>query len=223
MENSQNNEPKKLFKKFSRYKSSKTIITEEEKKINYLNHIKEILEKDCKNRTKLENHTLSLFLIDNYKYFKNYYIDLEKIEKISSVLKLEKFLANEIILHKDEEQNKLFLVFSGSVGYYKIIDKKKSMKLKDFIIFLSEIKQSSDFYKYNRLIEKNSAYNFDYNQILSLNLDNKILKKEYDFYIEDEEQICIYNYGYFFGDQEILFCQCKYGVHYVHPLSPRCT
>ena len=204
MENSQNNEPKKLFKKFSRYKSSKTIITEEEKKINYLNHIKEILEKDCKNRTKLENHTLSLFLIDNYKYFKNYYIDLEKIEKISSVLKLEKFLANEIILHKDEEQNKLFLVFSGSVGYYKIIDKKKSMKLKDFIIFLSEIKQSSDFYKYNRLIEKNSAYNFDYNQILSLNLDNKILKKEYDFYIEEEEQICIYNYGYFFGENSLI-------------------
>ena len=201
MENNQNNEPKKLFKKFSRYKSSKT---EEEKKINYLNHIKEILEKDCKNRTKLENHTLSLFLIDNYKYFKNYYIDLEKIEKISSVLKLEKFLANEIILHKDEEQNKLFLVFSGSVGYYKIIDKKKSMKLKDFIIFLSEIKQSSDFYKYNRLIEKNSAYNFDYNQLLSLILDNKILKKEYDFYIEEEEQICIYNYGYFFGENSLI-------------------
>ena len=205
MEDDKNNEAsKKLFKKFTRFKSSKTILTEEEKKINHLNHIKLILEKDCKNRTKLENHTLSLFLMDNYKYFKNYYIDLEKIEKICSVIKLEKFGTNEIILHKDENQNKLFLIFSGSIGYFKIIDKKKSMKIKDFIIFLSEIKQSNDIYKYNRLIEKNSIYNLDYNQLLSLNQDNKILKKECDFYIEDEEQICTYNFGYFFGENSLI-------------------
>ena len=205
MEDDKNNEAsKKLFKKFTRFKSSKTILTEEEKKINHLNHIKLILEKDCKNRTKLENHTLSLFLMDNYKYFKNYYIDLDKIEKICSVIKLEKFGTDEIILHKDENQNKLFLIFSGSIGYFKIIDKKKSMKIKDFIIFLSEIKQSNDIYKYNRLIEKNSIYNLDYNQLLSLNQDNKILKKECDFYIEDEEQICTYNFGYFFGENSLI-------------------
>ena len=205
MEDDKNNEAsKKLFKKFTRFKSSKTILTEEEKKINHLNHIKLILEKDCKNRTKLENHTLSLFLMDNYKYFKNYYIDLDKIEKICSVIKLEKFGTDEIILHKDENQNKLFLIFSGSIGYFKIIDKKKSMKIKDFIIFLSEIKQSNDIYKYNRLIEKNSIYNLDYNQLLLLNQDNKLLKKEYDFYIEDEEQICTYNFGYFFGENSLI-------------------
>ena len=205
MEDDKNNEAsKKLFKKFTRFKSSKTILTEEEKKINHLNHIKSILEKDCKNRTKLENHTLSLFLMDNYKYFKNYYIDLEKIEKICSVIKLEKFGTDEIILHKDENQNKLFLIFSGSIGYFKIIDKKKSMKIKDFIIFLSEIKQSNDIYKYNRLIEKNSINNFDFNQLLSINQDNNILDKEYNFYIEDEEQICIYNFGYFFGEDSLI-------------------
>jgi hypothetical protein len=88
-----------------------------------------ILSKEKQKRTKQEITILCKFLSDNYEYFKKIKDlgELNKLEKLVSVLDFWVFKKNNVIIKYGDIGDKFYVLLKGSVGVYKPIYIKKTM------------------------------------------------------------------------------------------------
>ena len=179
----------------------KEILTEEEKKRKLTNLIKNILEKECKRRTGLENKSLGKYLYNNFDIFKIILCEEERIEKISSIILLEKYKENDTIFNYGEKTDKLFILLDGKLGIYQPYFLKKKLIIKDYVNYLLDMRKNNK-YTYERVLKKNTNINID--NILKLNLKNPIFQKELEFYIEKKRIIKEVEKGFYFGELSIL-------------------
>ena len=176
-------------------------LTELEKKRKLTNLIKNILEKECKRRTGLENKSLGKYLYNNFDIFKIILCEEERIEKISSIILLEKYKENYTIFNYGEKTDKLFILLDGKLAIYQPYFLKKKLTIKDYINYLLDMRKNNK-YIYERVLKKNTNINID--NILKLNLKNPIFQKELEFFIEKKRIIKEVEKGYYFGELSIL-------------------
>ena len=162
-----------------------------------------LLSKEKQKRTKQEIIILCKFLSDNYEYFKKIR-DLgepNKLEKLVSVLDLNEYKKNKVIIRYGELGDKFYVLLKGSVGVYKPIYIQKKMYVWDFYNLLLDIKNKDhDITKYNRIIEKNTSLGLDYEILINLPSEHRIMRQKLDFIIEEEELMGIFNSGFAFGE-----------------------
>ena len=135
--------PTKLAEHLSRYKT----ITKD--------MVLNILTKNSKSRTDVENRIIADYLSKNYEYFdKIKQTSHKRFLKLISVLSFETYLPNELIININFDEDKFFIVFEGNVFVYRQSFYEKEMKLGDFCNYLNYI-QKKDESQYMRLIIKN--------------------------------------------------------------------
>ena len=166
-----------------------------------------ILSKEKQKRTKQEITILCKFLSDNYEYFKKIKDlgELNKLEKLVSVLDFWVFKKNNVIIKYGDIGDKFYVLLKGSVGVYKPIYIKKTMSVWDFFNLLLDIKNKyNDISKYERIIKKNSFIGLDYDILINLSSEHELMKQEYNFIIEEEELMGIFNSGFAFGEIALI-------------------
>ena len=178
-----------------------------ERRFYNLDYVIAVLSKDRQKRTRTEINNISIFLGDNYEYFKKIR-DLgepNKLEKLVSVLDLNEYKKNKVIIRFGELGDKFYVLLKGSVGVYKPIYIQKKMYVWDFYNLLLDIKnKDNDITKYNRIIEKNNSLGLDYEILINLPSEHRIMREKLDFIIEDEELMGIFNSGFAFGEIALI-------------------
>ena len=194
-----------LFKKFN--KNTKTEEKIKPKKIHSDELIIELLSKERHLRTLTEIKIISKYLSEKFEYFKKIKESGEKykLEKIVSVLNLEKYSPNQYIIKYGQEGDKFYIILKGKIKVSKPIYVQKCITLKEYLDMMYEIKNNeNDFLKYNRINDKNSSLNLNIEKLLLLDLVNDTLKKKYNFYIEEEEDLGIFYEGFPFGEIALI-------------------
>ena len=98
----------KLVEHLSRYK----IITKD--------MVLKILAKNSKARTDVENRIIADYLSKNFEYFdKIKQTSHKRFLKLISVINIETYLPNELIININFDEDKFFIVFEGTVFVYK--------------------------------------------------------------------------------------------------------
>lgn len=107
-ENQEIKSPNKLAEHLSRYK----IITKD--------MVLKILAKNSKARTDVENRIIADYLSKNFEYFdKIKQTSHKRFLKLISVINIETYLPNELIININFDEDKFFIVFEGTVFVYK--------------------------------------------------------------------------------------------------------
>ena len=152
-----------------------------------LDSIIEILSKPKNLNKYFDFKVLSYYISENYKYFtklkKNN--EEEKIFLLSTVMNLEIFKEGETIIKYDTEYKKFYIILSGKVKFYKPYIIYKEMMVKDFIIYLNNLKE--DKLTLERIERKNCQI-YNIHNIQNNNYDYEKLPDCYNlkkFYIEE--------------------------------------
>ena len=184
--------PTKLAEHLSRYKT----ITKD--------MVLNILTKNSKSRTDVENRIIADYLSKNYEYFdKIKQTSHKRFLKLISVLSFETYLPNELIININFDEDKFFIVFEGNVFVYRQSFYEKEMKLGDFCNYLNYI-QKKDESQYMRLIIKNRHIGINFEEITDNPYYNKFKLKKFIFSIEELEEIGQYSNGYVFGEMNLI-------------------
>ena len=165
-----------------------------------LDSIIEILSKPKNLNKYFDYKVLSYYISENYKYFtklkKNN--EEEKIFLLSTVMNLEIFKEGETIIKYDTEYKKFYIILSGKVKFYKPYIIYKEMMVKDFIIYLNNLKE--DKLTLERIERKNC-------QIYNI---HNIQNNNYDY----EKLPDCYNLKKFYIEENILFDEKESGNNF---------
>ena len=197
-----------LFKKLNKNKNTEEIL---KPKNIHSNEIIELLSKEKHLRTLTEIKIVSKYLAEKFEYFKKISESGEKnkLEKIVSVLNLEKYEPNQYIIKYGQEGDKFYIILKGKIKISKPIYIEKCITLKEYLEIMYDIKNNeNDFLKYNRINDRNSNLNLNVEKLLSIDLLKDTLEKKYNFYIEEEEDLGIFNEGFPFGEIALIK-RCK--------------
>jgi CRP-like cAMP-binding protein len=194
-----------LFKKLKKNVNKEEI---KKPKIIHSNEtIIELLSKEKELRTLTEIKIISKYLAEKFEYFKkiNESGEKNKLEKIVSVLNLEKFEPNQYIIKYGQEGDKFYIVLKGKIKITKPIYIEKCITLKEFLDIMYEIKHyENDYLKYDRINEKNLHLNLNIDRLLSMDLLKDTIEKKYNFIIEEEEDLGIFYEGFPFGEIALI-------------------
>ena len=154
-------------------------------------------------KKQIDYKVLSYFFTENFEYFtklKNNN-EIEKIILLSTVMNLEKYNEGETIIKYDTEINKFYFLLSGKVKIYKPHFILKEMMIKDFVLYLNQIKNElNDEISLGRIERKNS-------QIYNI---NNIKDNKYEY---DKLPDC-YNIKKFFIEENYLLDEKNSGSHF---------
>ena len=170
-------------------------------------YIISLLQKPGKTRTKNEIRIISEYLSEKYDYFKKIKenSEIEKLEKICSVIKYETFNKDETIISYGEEGDKFYILLNGKVNLYRPIYSQKKLTLKEYIIYLNSIKNDDKTgLKYDRIIEKNKYLNIDLNFYMSIPFTNIVHYGYFQIYVEEYEKIGEFENGFTFGEMALI-------------------
>ena len=169
---------------------------------NSKEHIFELLSIDPSLRTGQENREIGIYLSFKYDYFKKIKEEdgLSKLDKVTSILHLKKFIKDDIIINYDEKQDKIFIILEGTLNIYKPIFVEKIMTPIQFLKILNIIQNKEhNISKYKRIKEKNKEIHLDISLFEKLSRNEDLMWRNYDFFIEDYKKIDNYNEGQIFG------------------------
>ena len=170
-------------------------------------YILSLLQKAEKNRTKNEIRILSEYLSEKYDYFKKIKnsSQIQKLEKIISVLHYEIFHKGDPIILFGEEGDKFYILIEGRVNLYRPIYPQKLLTLQEYIIYLNNIKNDDKTgLIFNRVIEKNKNLNIDINFYMSIPIAEITHYGKMNFFIEENEKLGEFNNGFAFGEIALI-------------------
>ena len=177
---------------------------------NELAHIVKILSKLSKDRTKLEIRFLVSHFSENFNFFKNLKAnnEMERLEAIMSVIKIERYETDHRIIKYGEDGEKFYIILKGKTRALKPVTVEKNMTAKEYIKCLNHIKfvelDESKLKRYeennrnliNYSLLKNSNYNISY---ITIDLEyNKV------FRVEEEKIIGFRKEGDEFGEVALI-------------------
>lgn len=161
------------------------------------------LQKNKNSRTRKDQARINSYLCKNINYFKNYskLIEEEALEKITGIVNYKHFPAEYKIYTCGDDVDKLYILLKGSIKILKPVTITKSMSLRDYVEYLSKIRdEEKNEVKFKRIQDYNKKVNilklmsidYDYTQIPPAKEDNYI--------IEEEKEINILSEGNAFGE-----------------------
>ena len=184
--------PIKLAEHLSRFK----VITKD--------MVLQILAKNSKTRTDVDNRIIADYLSKNYEYFQKIKEESQKrFLKLINVLRFESYLPNELILNVNYEEDRFFIVFDGSVFVYRLSIYEKQMKLGEFCNYLAKIKQK-DEKQYLRLLYRNKNFGINFEEIQESPYYHLFKIRSFIFNIEEIEEIGQFSNGYVFGEMNLI-------------------
>ena len=184
--------PIKLAEHLSRFK----VITKD--------MVLQILAKNSKTRTDVDNRIIADYLSKNYEYFQKIKEESQKrFLKLINVLRFESYLPNELILNVNYEEDRFFIVFDGSVFVYRLSIYEKEMKLGEFCNYLAHIKQK-DEKQYVRILYRNKHFGINFEEIQENPYYHLFKIKTFIFNIEEMEEIGQFSNGYVFGEMNLI-------------------
>lgn len=190
-----------------KYKSAPKPTT---KKVYQKDHILDLLAKPKKQRTKVDIKIISEYLSTKYDYFIKLKdtSDMLKLEKICSVLNLERYAPGENIINYGEEANKFYIVLEGLVGVYVPIYPQKKMMIKQYVNYMTNILQiEKNELKYKRIDEKNAECKIDLQFHISYSFESSSMligNREMYFFIEEYDKLGEFGDGFKFGEIALL-------------------
>lgn len=194
-----------IEKQFKKENQSNSVV----KRIQNFKAILGLLKKKKLERTKFDIKVLCMFLCEKYDFFKKLKeeSDLEKLEACVSALSLEVFERGDRIIKFEEEANKFYILLQGVVGIYKHKFVETEMSLREFIIYLNNIRiEEKNEPKLKRVENENMSianielihfFDYDYTQLPDTQLKKKFRTEE-DILISEKSE------GEKFGDNAIL-------------------
>jgi len=182
---------------------------ENKKKILSKEYVFNFLAKNPTSRTLSEIRNVAEYLSDHYDYFtklKNEDSQL-KVEKLTKICRLEKYLKGESIIKFGEIGDKFYIVLEGIVEIYKPKYVEINETPLDFMNLLIEIKEmDGNDLRYKRIFNKNH----DFFVGLPEKDINKLIK-EFEhmtykqlFLMEEDEKMGEYGEGFSFGDIALI-------------------
>lgn len=179
------------------------------KKIYQKEHILELLAKPKLQRTKIDIRNISEYLANKYDFFIKLKetSDVLKLEKICSVLNLERFAPGEEIINYGEEGDKFYIVLEGLVGVYVPIYPQKRMMINDYVDYMKQIIQrEQNELKYQRINEKNAECKIDIQLLISISSTSTLAagKREMNFFIEEYDKLGEFGDGFKFGEIALI-------------------
>ena len=184
--------PIKLAEHLSRFK----VITKD--------MVLQILAKNSKTRTDVDNRIIADYLSKNYEYFQKIKEESQKrFLKLINVLRFESYLPNELIINVNYEEDRFFIVFDGSVFVYRLSIYEKQMKLGEFCNYLAHIKQK-DEKQYLRLLYRNKHFGINFEEIQENPYYHLFKIRSFIFTIEEMEEIGQFSNGYVFGEMNLI-------------------
>ena len=165
------------------------------------------LSKSTDNRSNLENVYIAEYLSDHYQYFMKLKMkDSQlKVEKITKVCRIEKFLPGESIIKYGEIGDKFYIVLEGTVEVYTPKYVETEMYPNDFIKLLLVIRDvQSDELKYKRVKAKNDLFFGGIKDLTTIDPNLGFMKNMHSFLVEDEEKRGEYSEGFAFGEIALI-------------------
>ena len=165
------------------------------------------LSKSTDTRTNQENTLIAEYLSEHYQYFKKLKSkDSQlKVEKITKVCRIEKFLPGESIIKFGEVGDKFYIVLEGIVEVYTPRYIEKEMYPSEFIKLLLITKDiQCDELKYKRMKTKNDFFFGGIKDLTTIDPNLYFMKNMHNFLIEDEEKRGEYSEGFAFGEIALI-------------------
>lgn len=196
-----------LYRKCKKKPKKDLEIKDKSKKVISLEAATALLSKNKISRTKQENKLLGIFLSEEFTYFTKLRDagEIQKLEKIVSVLNLEIFKPGESIISFGEEGDKFYILFNGKVSLYKPTYIQKEMKLKEYAALMEDIKDGEqNELKFNRMKEKNAYLNLDLEVLFNLNKNSYHMNQPLTFFIEEDQKLGEFGKGFAFGEIALI-------------------
>ena len=195
-----------LYRKCKK-KPKKELEIKDKKKVISIEAATALLSKNKVSRTKQENKLLGIFLSEEFTYFTKLRDagEIQKLEKIVSVLNLEIFKPGESIISFGEEGDKFYILFNGKVSLYKPTYIQKEMKLREYVSLMEDIKDNEENeLKFNRMKEKNAYLNLDLEVLFNLNKNSYHMNQPLTFFIEEDQKLGEFGKGFAFGEIALI-------------------
>ena len=186
-------------------------VQKKKKKLNYqLNNYENIElifpKKLFKNET-ITNESLSEYLSSNYPFFE--YIKnfggIEKLNQLIEVLNFEVFEKNQTIINYGDECEKFYILINGLIEIYKVKPKIVEISLRDYIKYLSKIK---DYEKNNSKLERIINQNPDINNYdikkKKFNYRDIQDKRKFTVTLEENFKVAEFESNFTFGEIPII-------------------
>lgn len=208
-ENSISRSISQLYSKVKK-KPKKEIVKQPNKKPVPYETVFALLNKEKVLRTKAENRTISNYLCQNFEYFTQIKEsgDIQKLEKVISVLNLERYSKNQPIIRFGEDGDKFYILMEGKVTLYKPMWVQKPLRLREYMGLMKNIKgeEVNDPLKYERINEKNAYLNVDLDMLFDMNLDPRSYKmnRMNTYFIEEDEELGEFGRGFAFGEIALI-------------------
>ena len=136
-----------------------------------------------KERSPFQKKQITSYLTSNISYFSSISPEEDKIEKICEVLHCDIFGKGNKITNCGDESDKFYILLQGTISIYEPYPKIKEMKLKDYIQYLSIIKESEkNLPKLKRVISYNKTTD---------HTDIKLCEYDYTKYAHQDKLNCI--------------------------------
>lgn len=206
MDNNKNNISQKPTIRSRKIKYIKQI-TEQKKKEYKKEYIIELLSKDRKIRTRIENKILVHYLSSKVAFFAKLRNpdDLTKLDKLVGALNYESYQKDQDIISFGEEGDKFYILIEGLVAIYKPLYLQKTMKLIDYLSLMNYIKEvQGNILKYDRIKEKNSTAGIDIEFFSKIDPESYALKKDFTVIIEEDEKLGEFSEPFEFGDIALI-------------------
>ena len=186
-------------------------VQKKKKKINYqLNNyenIKLIFPKKLFKNETITNESLSEYLSSNYPFFE--YIKnfggIEKLNQLIEVLNFEVFENNQTIINYGDECEKFYILINGLIEIYKVKPKIVEISLRDYIKYLSKIK---DYEKNNSKLERIINQNPDINNYdikkKKFNYRDIQDKRKFTVTLEENLKVAEFESNFTFGEIPII-------------------
>ena len=209
---SENNSPKEIQEK-NDIDIEEEIEKERQKKLEAerekeeLKKVTKILKLDKDKKSKDDIKILKDYLSTHYDYFKNLLKQSEeRFLKLITLLKYETFNANERIMNFGEEGDKCYVLLKGSVGIYKPFPITKRMTLKQYVEYLSQLRDDkTNKTKFERILNYNSR--IDKNQLYLIDFDpNRVPRytSGLTIVLEEERELATGKAGISFGEMALI-------------------
>ncbi len=195
-----------LYRKCKK-KPKKELEIKDKKKVISIEAATALLSKNKVSRTKQENKLLGIFLSEEFTYFTKLRDagEIQKLEKIVSVLNLEIFKPGESIISFGEEGDKFYILFNGKVSLYKPTYIQKEMKLREYVSLMEDIKDNEENeLKFNRMKEKNAYLKLDLEVLFNLNKNSYHMNQPLTFFIEEDQKLGEFGKGFAFGEIALI-------------------
>ena len=180
---------------------------EAEREKEELKKVTKILKLDKDKKSKDDIKILKDYLSTHYDYFKNLLKQSEeRFLKLIPLLKYETFNANERIMNFGEEGDKCYVLLKGSVGIYKPFPITKRMTLKQYVEYLSQLRDDkTNKTKFERILNYNSR--IDKNQLYLIDFDpNRVPRytSGLTIVLEEERELATGKAGISFGEMALI-------------------